>query len=73
MSASIANSVALRLNLRQPFFSNDGKKIMLLDICESIRVAARSKAWTAFARSKAGIVGSNPTQSMNFVCAFILC
>jgi hypothetical protein len=35
-------------------------------------VAARSKAWTAFARSKAGIVGSNPNQGTD-VCAFILC
>jgi hypothetical protein len=25
-------------------------------------VAARSKAWTVFARSNAGIVGSNPTE-----------
>jgi hypothetical protein len=29
--------------------------------------AARSKAWTVFARSNAGIVGSNPTQGMD-VC-----
>jgi hypothetical protein len=32
-----------------------------------IMVAARSKAWTVFARSEAGIVGSNPTQGMD-VC-----
>jgi hypothetical protein len=30
-----------------------------------ITVAARSKTWTVFARSKAGIVGSNPTQGMD--------
>jgi hypothetical protein len=30
-------------------------------------VAARSKAWTVFARSNAGIMGSNPIQSMD-VC-----
>jgi hypothetical protein len=32
-----------------------------------ITVAARSKAWTVFARSNTGIVGSNPTQDMD-VC-----
>jgi hypothetical protein len=36
-------------------------------------VVARSKAWTVLARSNAGIVGSNPTQGMDSVCAFILC
>jgi hypothetical protein len=30
-----------------------------------ITVAARSKAWTVFARSNTGIVGSNPTQGMD--------
>jgi hypothetical protein len=29
------------------------------------RPAARSKAWTVFARSNAGIVGANPTQGMD--------
>jgi hypothetical protein len=33
-------------------------------------VAARSKAWTVFARSDGGIVGSNPTQGMD-VCVFV--
>jgi hypothetical protein len=35
-------------------------------------VAARSKAWTVFARSNAGIVGSNPTQGMDvcIVCVY---
>jgi hypothetical protein len=37
-----------------------------------IRVAARSKALTVFARSKARIVGSNPTQDMG-VCVRLLC
>jgi hypothetical protein len=35
-----------------------------------ITVVAPSKAWTVFARSDAGMVGSNPTQRMD-VC--ILC
>jgi hypothetical protein len=30
-----------------------------------VTVAERSKACTVFARSKAGIVGSNPTQGMD--------
>jgi hypothetical protein len=40
-----------------------------------VTVAERSKAWTVFARSEAGIVGSNLTQGMDVWCvyAFILC
>jgi hypothetical protein len=34
---------------------------------QPITVAARSKAWTVFARPNAGIMGSNPTQGMD-VC-----
>jgi hypothetical protein len=37
-----------------------------------ITVAARSKARTSFARSNAGIVGSNPTQCMD-VCVRLFC
>jgi hypothetical protein len=37
-------------------------------------VVTRSKAWTAFARSNAGIMGSNPTQSMDvYVRLFCVC
>jgi hypothetical protein len=37
-----------------------------------VTVAERSKSWTFFARSEAGIMDSNPTQGMDFwcVCAF---
>jgi hypothetical protein len=35
-------------------------------------VPARSKAWTVFARSNTGIVGSNPTQGMD-VCVRLFC
>jgi hypothetical protein len=34
---------------------------------QPITVTARSKAWTVFASSNAGIVGSNPAQGMD-VC-----
>jgi hypothetical protein len=40
-----------------------------------IKVAARSeasKAWTDFARSNPGIVGSNPTQGIN-ICVRLFC
>jgi hypothetical protein len=37
-----------------------------------ITVDARSKAWTVFARSDAGIVSSNPTQVMD-VCVRLFC
>jgi hypothetical protein len=40
----------------------------------STAVAARSNAWTAFARSNAEIVRSNPTQGMDvFVRLFWVC
>jgi hypothetical protein len=35
-------------------------------------VTARSKAWSVFARSNAGIVGSNPTHAMD-VCLRLFC
>jgi hypothetical protein len=35
-------------------------------------VASWSKTWTVFARSNAGIVGSNPTEGM-VVCLFCVC
>jgi hypothetical protein len=40
-----------------------------------VTVAERSKAWTVFARSEAGIVDSNPTQGIDVWCVyvFILC
>jgi hypothetical protein len=34
-------------------------------------VAERSKAWTVFAHSDAGIVGSNLTQGMNVSCVYV--
>jgi hypothetical protein len=37
-----------------------------------VAVAARSKAWTVFASSDAGIVGSNSTQGMD-VCMRLVC
>jgi hypothetical protein len=42
---------------------------------EPVAVAERSKACTLFARSEAGIAGSNPTESMNiwYVYVFVLC
>jgi hypothetical protein len=39
-----------------------------------ITVAARSKAWTVFARSNPGIIGSNPTGGMDVcVCVYSVC
>jgi hypothetical protein len=42
---------------------------------QPVTVAEPSKACTLFARSEAGIVGSNPTQGMDvlYVYTFILC
>jgi hypothetical protein len=44
----------------------------ILDTDAPITLAARSKAWTVFARSDAGIVGSNPTRSMD-ICLLLFC
>jgi hypothetical protein len=38
-----------------------------------ITVAARSKAWTLFARLDTGIVGSNPTEGMDVCVCVVLC
>jgi hypothetical protein len=50
-------STSTKVCTRQVFFS-------LVKYCVPIRVAARSKAWTVFARSNSGIVGSNSTQGV---------
>jgi hypothetical protein len=42
-------------------------KVLFNNTLTPITVAARSKAWYIFARSNAGMVGSNPTQGMD-VC-----
>jgi hypothetical protein len=47
----------LKLNLLQVIYTNS-----------PVTVAERSKACTVFARSEAGIVGSNPSQSMDVWC-----
>jgi hypothetical protein len=39
---------------------------------QQITVVARSKAWTFFALSNTGIVGSNPTRDMD-VCVHLFC
>jgi hypothetical protein len=38
----------------------------------AITVAARSKAWTVFARSDTGVMGSNPTRGMD-ICVRLFC
>jgi hypothetical protein len=43
-----------------------------LHVSKPITKAMRSKAWTAFARSNTGIMGSNPTQGMD-VCLRLFC
>jgi hypothetical protein len=40
--------------------------------CQPTTVTARSQAWTVFARSNTGIMGSNPTQGMD-VCLRLFC
>jgi hypothetical protein len=40
-------------------------------IRKTVTVAELSKACTVFARSKAGIMGSNPTQGMDVLCVCV--
>jgi hypothetical protein len=44
---------------------------MALNWREPVTVAERSKPFTPFARSEAGIVGSSPTQGMDVWCVFM--
>jgi hypothetical protein len=46
--------------------------VSYLEMGGPITVPARSKEWTVFGRSKAGIVGSNPTQVTD-VCVRLFC
>jgi hypothetical protein len=48
--------------------------LSVIQITLPVTVAAESKAYTVFARSDTGIVGSNPIQGMDVWCvyAFIL-
>jgi hypothetical protein len=46
--------------------------VSMLYMKPPITVAARSKAWTVFARSNTGIVGSNPTRDTD-VCVRLFC
>jgi hypothetical protein len=46
--------------------------VFTLSFASPITVAAWSQTWTVFARSNAGIVGSNPTQGMD-VCVRLFC
>jgi hypothetical protein len=50
---------------------------LIVHLWGPITVAARSKAWTVFTRLNAGIVGSNPTQDLDFCVrvyyVFVLC
>jgi hypothetical protein len=49
--------------------------LIKLRLLEPVTVAERSKACTIFARSEAGLMGLNPTESMDvwYVYVFILC
>jgi hypothetical protein len=52
--------------------ANDVMLTVMHSQTQSIAVAARSKAWTVFARSNTGIVGSNPTTGID-VCVRLFC
>jgi hypothetical protein len=49
-----------------------GREIKVAPVFEPITVSARSRAWTVFAHSNAGTVGSNHTQGMD-VCMCLFC
>jgi hypothetical protein len=45
--------------------------VLSASIIRPVTVAERSKAWTLFARSESGIVGSNPSQGMDVWCVYM--
>jgi hypothetical protein len=50
------------------------KFVRSVHVIKPIKMATLSTAWTIFARSNTGIVGSNPTQSMDIcVRLFFIC
>jgi hypothetical protein len=59
----------------EEWVKNFERKYCRLMVLWPVTVAERSEACNVFARSEAGIVGSNPTQGMNawYVYVFILC
>jgi hypothetical protein len=62
----------MQKNIREIFsFLPSDKKYLYCNISSPITVAARCKAWTVFARSNAGVVGSNPTQGIDVCIVFI--
>jgi hypothetical protein len=74
------NNCKLRVIIRKFFNTKTGRKkqelkekLYWLGTYMTVTVAERSKAWTVFARSEAGIVGSNPKQHMDVLYVFILC
>jgi hypothetical protein len=49
------------------------EQFTLIYIYAPVTIPARSKACTVFARSEAGIVGSNPIQGMDVGCLCLFC
>jgi hypothetical protein len=47
-------------------------KVLIAHINSPITVTTRSKAWTVFAGSNAGIVGSNPTRGIDGLCVCVV-
>jgi hypothetical protein len=75
-SAAFGNEPSVHLPLKrwvQPLVLNCSY-ITAEHVQAPITVAGRAKAWTVFARSNTGIVGSNPTQGMDVcLCLFCVC
>jgi hypothetical protein len=70
------NSFLFEVNYFHKHFKNHSTIYIYIYIyiwTELITVAARSKAWTVFARSNAGIVDSNPTQRHVCLCVRLFC
>jgi hypothetical protein len=72
---SFAPVVQTLYDVSSPELALRNEKTELVDPTYSglpVTAAARSKAWTVFARSHAGIVGSDPTQGID-VCVLLFC
>jgi hypothetical protein len=75
----VVKSVSFNFRNRKQQIANHGGRAVWGTNClrslgrQPVTVAERSEAWTVLARSKAGIMGSNPTERHGCLCVRLFC
>jgi hypothetical protein len=74
-TSAVTYATGMFINIYMSCYFRNGWTFQLAWCIWPVTVAERSKASTVFARSEAGILGSNPTQGMDvwYLYVFILC